>query len=54
MKWKVFRNSRSGVREATKHTMQDKAHIFCHDPHNCECICTLCKHAARRVRKERP
>jgi len=54
MKWKVFRNSRSGERDATQHTNQDKAHLFCHDPRNCQCICTLCKHAARRVRKLRP
>jgi hypothetical protein len=54
MKWKVFRNSRTGEREVTKHTNPPdnaEAHMFCHDPENCQCICTLCKHAARRTRR---
>ena len=54
MKWKVFRNSRTGERDVTQHTKDGKAHTFCHDPRNCECICTNCKHAARRIRKLRP
>jgi len=48
MKWKVFRNSRTGEREITQHSTE---HSFCHDPKNCQCVCTLCKHAARRTRR---
>jgi hypothetical protein len=55
MKWKEFRWSRTGERNATPHTeVGDNKHAFCLDPCNCQCTCTTCKHRLRAVRKERP